>query len=535
MLATVSGALPESLHDVLDNFHATIGQIVHLNKGADMSVALTVRTVLDMPALDLVLRAGRTAIYAPVRWVAVTELADPTPYLDGGELVLTTGLRLSDREWAPFVGRLVSAHVSALGLGVGLTHDRVPKALVEAAENAGLPLIEVPEPTPFIAISRAVSELWSAAEYEAVTHTVETQRDLTRAALAPEGAAAVVVKLASALRADLVLFDASGRLLHAAPREAAELVDSLVPEIDGIRRRGPRSSATLEVDGRQVVLQPLAPAGRIRGFLAVSRDESLTTADLALVNVGVALVSLAMERSIGTDTARRQLRSALLVLLADGIAPERLPIAEVGWDELLAGPVRVLVADGAEADLVALIEQVEDADPADGWRGAAMHEGRVIVLQPSAAATLPPSLPSSSSVSWGMSDVVPVTGLGDGVRQATRALAAAGPGGVRSFADLARDGLVGLVDEDAGRGFADALLGPLESRERGDLVASVRAWLAHHGQWDAAASTLGVHRHTLRYRMRRAEELLGRSLDDPDLRAELWVALAVRDRDAGQS
>jgi purine catabolism regulator len=487
-----------------------------------------------MSALDLVLRAGRHTIDAPVRWVAVSELADPTPNLDGGELVLTTGQRHGDGDWVAFVDRLVSAGVSGIGLGIGLTHERTPHALIAAAESAGLPLLEVPEPTPFIAISRAVSELWAAAEYEAVTRTVETQRDLTRAALAPEGAAAVVARLSGALDGDLVLLDASGRLLHAAPREATDLIDGLLAEIDGMRRRGPRSSAALEIDGRQVVLQPLAPAGRIRGFLAVSRDLPLTTADLALVNVGVALVSLAMERSIGTDTARRQLRSALLALLADGTPPERLPVAGVGWDELLAGPVRVLVADGPEAELVALIEQVEDSDPAEGWRGAAQHEGRVIVLQPAAAAAAPPDLPAAQQVAWGISDVVAVDALGDGMRQATRALAAAGAGGVRAFGDLARDGLVGLVDEDAGRGFADALLGPLESRERGDLVASVRAWLAHHGQWDAAATTLGVHRHTLRYRMRRVEELLGRSLDDPDLRAELWVALAVRDRDAGE-
>lgn len=60
---------------------------------------------------------------------------------------------------------------------------------------------------------------------------------------------------------------------------------------------------------------------------------------------------------------------------------------------------------------------------------------------------------------------------------------------------------------------------------RGDLVASLRAWLSRHGQWDAAAADLGVHRHTLRYRMRRVEEILGRSLDDPDVRMELWLAL----------
>jgi len=76
--------------------------------------------------------------------------------------------------------------------------------------------------------------------------------------------------------------------------------------------------------------------------------------------------------------------------------------------------------------------------------------------------------------------------------------------------------------------FADGLLRPLRDHDahaRGDLVASLQAWLSRHGQWDAAAADLGVHRHTLRYRMRRVEEILGRSLDDPDVRMELWLAL----------
>ncbi len=498
-------------------------------------MAPSVRTILGITSLGLVLRAGRSAIDAPVSWVAVSELQDPTPYLEGGELLLTTGLRLGDDDWDAFVERLSRAGVSALGIGVGLTYDRVPPGLVSAAEGRALPLLEVPEPTPFIAVSRAVSDLLAAAEYEAVTRTVEAQRDLTRAALAPEGAAAVVARLAGVLDAELVLLDPLGLLLHAAPRDAAAWVDELEPEIDRMRQRGPRSSAALELDGMHIVLQPLAPAGRVRGYLAVARKASFATADLALINVGVALVSLAMERSVGTDTARRDLRSALLALLADGTPADRLPVAGVGWDELLSGPVRVLVADGAPADLLALVEQVEESDPTDGWRGAAFSDGRAVVVQPAAAPPTPPvpvAGTAAGTLAWGVSDAVPVAGLGDGLRQARRALAAAGPGGIRLFGDLARDGLVGLVDEEAARGFADALLGPLESRERGDLVASVRAWLAHHGQWDAAANSLGVHRHTLRYRMKRVEELLERPLDDPDLRAELWVALAVRDRDA---
>ncbi|MDX3565890.1 helix-turn-helix domain-containing protein, partial [Streptomyces scabiei] len=94
--------------------------------------------------------------------------------------------------------------------------------------------------------------------------------------------------------------------------------------------------------------------------------------------------------------------------------------------------------------------------------------------------------------------------------------------------ELAAGSVLPLLGDDAVRAFADSLLRPLREHDatgRGDLVASLRAWLSRHGQWDAAAADLGVHRHTLRYRMRRVEEIVGRSLDDPDVRMELWLAL----------
>lgn len=115
-------------------------------------------------------------------------------------------------------------------------------------------------------------------------------------------------------------------------------------------------------------------------------------------------------------------------------------------------------------------------------------------------------------------------------RQAEQALSVARRRGrvLVEHEELATGSVVPLLADDAVRAFADGMLRPLHEHDatgRGDLVASLRAWLAHHGQWDAAAADLGVHRHTLRYRMRRVEEILGRSLDDPDVRMELWLAL----------
>jgi purine catabolism regulator len=91
-------------------------------------------------------------------------------------------------------------------------------------------------------------------------------------------------------------------------------------------------------------------------------------------------------------------------------------------------------------------------------------------------------------------------------------------------------GITGMLGRDQALAFAGSLLQPLVEHDkvgRGDLVVSLRTWLAHHGQWDPSAAALGVHRHTLRHRIRTAEELLGRSFDSPGTRGEVWLALEV--------
>ncbi|OPG05077.1 PucR family transcriptional regulator, partial [Streptomyces sp. GKU 895] len=130
----------------------------------------------------------------------------------------------------------------------------------------------------------------------------------------------------------------------------------------------------------------------------------------------------------------------------------------------------------------------------------------------------------------GVSAPVGPVAAGAAYKQAEQALSVARRRG-RVYVEheqLAAGSVLPLLADDAVKAFADGLLRALHEHDatgRGDLVASLRAWLSRHGQWDAAAADLGVHRHTLRYRMRRVEEILGRSLDDPDVRMELWLAL----------
>jgi hypothetical protein len=126
---------------------------------------ITLRDLVANSELRLQVRAGQEVLDTQVHWVHSTELIEPTPFLEGGELLLTTGLGLRSGGYRAFVRRLADTGVAGLGFGTGLGHDEVPAELIDTANEFGLPLLEVPRATPFIAISKTVSRALAADEY----------------------------------------------------------------------------------------------------------------------------------------------------------------------------------------------------------------------------------------------------------------------------------------------------------------------------------------------------------------------------------
>ena len=92
--------------------------------------------------------------------------------------------------------------------------------------------------------------------------------------------------------------------------------------------------------------------------------------------------------------------------------------------------------------------------------------------------------------------------------------------------------LLALQDDDALRLYSDGLLDPIERTEGeygGELLRSLEAFIENNGNWERAARQLYCHRHTLRYRIRKIEELTGRDLARATDRIELWLALRARE------
>ena len=508
-------------------------------------VPLTVRNLVALADLDLALLAPVTEsrteqLERPITWVHVSELRDPTPFLSGGELLLTTGLAFGGddvdiRDAEGYVRRLADAAVVGLGFGTGLSHAQVPAGLVAAGREVGLPIVEVPRGTPFIAISRAVSSALAADEYAAVTRTFTAQQALTKAALADAGPQRVVRLLARQVDGWVALVDRSGAVIAGHPESPQSRIKALASEIATLAgHRGPVSSG-FPLGADVVSLQSVGADPRGRAFLAVGRAAALTADDRHLVNAAVMLLTLRLEQPAGLEEGMEQLRSVLLQLMLTGQVQTARSIADQVAAPLPAAPFCVLAVNG-HTDLIRAV--IDEMTLLPGRPFAATLEGSVLVVTGEDTAAEVAAVLSrivGDNAALGISEPTDDPGFASAHRQA---LQAADFGrrqhrGVTTFDEIAMPGISGLIPAGEGTAFADALLRPLLEHDltgRGDLVTSLCTWLAHHGQWEPSATALGVHRHTLRQRISTAGELLGRDLDAPGVRAEVWLALELLGR-----
>ncbi|MGV9349503.1 PucR family transcriptional regulator [Streptomyces spiralis] len=548
----------------------------------------TLASLVHHSALKLTVRAGEDRLDVPVRWAHVSELADPVPYMEGGELLLITALKLDAEDpeaMRRYVKRLVGAGVVGLGFAIGVNYDEVPKALVDAAEEEGLPLLEVPRRTPFLAISKAVSAAIAAEQYRAVTAGFAAQRELTKQALnaGPEG---LLAALAAQVDGWAALYDASGAVVATAPEWAGRRAARLTADVERLRDRPAPASAVVggpETEDR-VELHSIGTSRRPRAALAVGTAAPLGTAERYAVHSAIALLTLTTERSRSLHAAEQRIGAAVLRMLLAGQPDHARAVAGDLYGGLLDAPFRMIVAESASASaarahadgharlqpakpasaaataaaggsgggdpLAVLAETVEAAAARSGEAVLVVPEGeRLVVLAGDGSAAVAACGEYAAGLEAGRAAAGPEQPAGDqdelvvglsapvgpiaaaaAYKQAEQALSVARRRGrvLVEHEQLASGSVLPLLADDAVRAFADGLLRALYEHDatgRGDLVASLRAWLSRHGQWDAAAADLGVHRHTLRYRMRRVEEILGRSLDDPDVRMELWLAL----------
>jgi DNA-binding PucR family transcriptional regulator len=467
-----------------------------------------------------------------IRWVHTTELADPSRYLQGGEVILTTGVwRDAGTSSADFVAPLRRSDVAALGYGLPEPDAIVPPDLEATCAAARLPLFAVPYEVPFIALSRAFVDRVYGQREDALRERVLRNDRLVEAAGHGAGLDGILGVLDPGLHAWML---GRGRRVIAGAAEAADAVEvsAQAAELQGGR--------PVAVNGWLAF--PIVAVGRTEAHLVVAAGpDGLAEDDRAAVDQTLPFLGLELARLQALRENERRLAAELVDLILAGPAQQRATAARLATFGLdAAAPLAAIVCESEDPDLG--LDRLERA-LADGELPAvAAVKARELVAvvawtgDEAGLATLAAGLHDRLDEPVGVGGLAAdASGLRAAIVEARHA---------SRFARMRRDAgwathhqvgshslLLALQDEEVLTAFRRALLHPLEehdARRRSRLVDTLDRFLSSGCRWQETAAALHVHVNTLRHRLNRVEQLTGRDLASMEDRVDLYIALRSR-------
>lgn len=510
-------------------------------------MALWLSDLLADPGLGAEVVAGHDGIdtRGPIRWAHISELPDPTPWLEGGELLLTTGLGLKDDAALQrrFVDGLVDRGIVGLGFSTGVSLERVPEEMVVACDEHDLPLFIVPYEIPFIAVSRRVAHHVFEERYATLRQAVDLHRAVLAGVVGEAGVPGVLATVSKAMPGvALVAFDFAGvEIGRADPSGVAtalhgpDLWAALPPS---------RSRATIEHDGFALTSASVLHREHLEALLVAVAEHPLLEHETLLFEQGVAGVSLELARHRSARDAHRARVDDLFEEVASGRATTGLIERTVGRIRTAPlGPFRVLAVGrplGASSEH-ALCTIVEDALVELGPPIVGRLDGTVHAIVPDVgdgAALVARALDRRGWVgaAIGRSRVKQgLDGLRPAIREAGVALHLDDPATIRDVDQLGLPGLLAGIRDDLGASdFVTRVLGPVLDHDQdgsAGLVSSLRAYLAHGCRPGPAAEELCIHRHTLAYRLDRIRDLTGRDPRSGEHLVEYGLALELLERE----
>ena len=458
----------------------------------------------------------------------------------------------------------------------------MPEEVIRACGRHGLPLLAVPAETSFAAVTDEVGRRLSGDRATEMTRVLGRRRLLLSAVAEGAGLDAMFRLMSRELGAECWLLTGLGRVIGGtgpplprplALRLACEYLRvgrMPVTEV-GVAGEGAGRYSLFGVGGEpRITSWFLACAGREQDWPHELRE---SVAELA------ADVALERARLDAARTGDRKLAEAIVTMLASGGGEGAAPteIASLMRAAGLPPDGRYLVAVlGAEADRVT-------GPNADRWRcdlagelilpdgeGALVAPlgDEIVVLVPAPgdwapvespdagapaehhfAARIRAAKPAVESDRYRVRLTVGVSAPADsvtalpgalheaGTARRLAALRLAGLGGTAAVSVVTSDEvashelLLATVPASVLRSFRERLLGPLlayDDQHRAELLPTLREFLACSGSWNACAVRMYVHVNTVRYRIRRIEELTGRDLSRLDDQVDFFLALRIR-------
>lgn len=467
---------------------------------------LRCKDLKSLPSLSkLRYLTGTRGLENPIRWIYTPEDDDFTDWVHGGELLIVSGA--ASHRPAFNLSRVLREAVRLNLAGAILLFgehyiEEIPRSIIDAAARKEFPLMTIPWDTPLVDIEESIARAIVLSDH------APQQENLLELALAGRvSAQEFAARAASAgypVRAPQVLCafsflpeNAGGRAVEQLTQETAQALTAALSA---------RALPFLSCSSLNQIYLLFAAAETATGAAGMAKKAAAGMTE----NAG------ATQQAVGASAASMARQSAEDAAEKAGAAQ---PAAAPAQRAVSASPA------GARQQ-AAETPRPGGAMPADAVAEAVLAElyslahARIAREECCAGATLAPALGDIIILYHEARTALDIA-RGQHLHTAPYVYERGG------LAEL----IVGSSMTEHFRSFANGLLAPLaaqDARSHGRLMETLAAFVAANGNALHAAERLYIHRNTLKYRLRQIEKALGGSLDDPDLRLKLQLALYVR-------
>jgi PucR family transcriptional regulator, purine catabolism regulatory protein len=540
-------------------------------------------TVADLLGLDVIRRgspqvlAGSSGLGASVRWVHVLELADAAHLLQGGELVLTTGIALpaDPSLLARYARDLAAAGVSALAVELGRRYvGAPPSALVRAAADSGLTLIAFEREVPFVEITEAVHARIIDAQLEELRASERLHEVFTELSIAGASPDEIVRQASVLAGRPVILADLSHRVLACEPGGAdpARLLADFARRSRAVSPGVPagRPARTVFDEASGWLLTPVGARGEDWGRVILVCDGTPTATDTVLIERAATTLALGRLLTRHAESLDRQAHRTLISGIitqahadpAEAAVRARALGVPVDGRQLIAMVLRLVESGSGASGMLGLSAHARVLDVADIAAASCRAEripslvGTLDDARAGAMLSLSPRADSErvlTSLATRIRDRIGadpdglVIGVGATVGsirdvrrsflEASQVADVAGHGARAGrplfyrLADLRLRGLLHLLRDDPRlQTFVERELGALLASEQdADLIDVLAAYLTAGGNKAEAAKNAHLARPTFYERLHRIERILGADLSSAESRTSLHVALLALD------
>ncbi|MHC8514681.1 PucR family transcriptional regulator [Sporosarcina sp. ITBMC105] len=235
---------------------------------------ITVGTILKRPLFkDAKVVAGKNGLHRQVKWAHVLEVRDFESLINGGELILTTGvgLQLDLPTQLQYVKRLLEKNVACICIELGAYFNEIPQDIIEFADTHDFPILVFEKTVKFVDITQDLHTMIINQHHQALSQLDTLSRTFIDLSLSPNGILKILQELHKVFRQGVLFIGEQQKTIHY-PSEMKEVGKVLQQELELVNTPS-SNELTVVAEGQTFACVPVRGLGQRLGFICLEASQ----------------------------------------------------------------------------------------------------------------------------------------------------------------------------------------------------------------------------------------------------------------------